>query len=184
MSTRVPAHFHLPWPCSTQARDSDLPKKRVRKRRKKEAEGEEEERSSVAVEALTIRLLAEGMVVLGRVQQVQEFGLRVSLPGAITGRVPLTKVSHPYSLLLRHFAQGVQEDSTVSRPLLSPLLSTFTPYKGVAVNCEIFMRSAHQQDTQEGFWWCEHREGTVSVLIGLSGYRTLYRKHWNGGGGQ
>lgn len=100
-----------------KARDSDLPKKRVRKRRQREVEGEEEERSSVAVEALTIRLLAEGMVVLGRVQQVQEFGLRVSLPGAITGRVPLTKVSHPYSLLLRHFAQGVQEDSTEVLPL-------------------------------------------------------------------
>lgn len=114
-----------------KARDSDLPKKRVRKRRKKEAEGEEEERSSVAVEALTIRLLAEGMVVLGRVQQVQEFGLRVSLPGAITGRVPLTKVSHPYSLLLRHFAQGVQEDSTEILPL------TRMFQEGQAVVCKV-----------------------------------------------
>ncbi|KAH6947997.1 hypothetical protein HPB50_022431 [Hyalomma asiaticum] len=98
-----------------QARDSDLPKKRSRKRKKKmqEDEAEAEESSSVAVEPLTIRLLVEGLVVLGRVQQVQEFGLRVSLPGAITGRVSLTNISQPYSLLLRQFAQEAQDQTTV-----------------------------------------------------------------------
>lgn len=102
-----------------KARDSDLPKKRRRKRKKKlhEDEAEEDESSSVAVEPLTIRLLAEGLVVLGRVQQVQEFGLRVSLPGAITGRVSLTNISQPYSLLLRQFAQGVQDQTSEILPL-------------------------------------------------------------------
>lgn len=103
-----------------KARDSDLPKKRSRKRKKKksdEDEAEEDESSSVAVEPLTIRLLAEGLVVLGRVQQVQEFGLRISLPGAITGRVSLTNISQPYSLLLRQFAQGVQDQTTEILPL-------------------------------------------------------------------
>lgn len=102
-----------------KARDSDLPKKRSRKRKKKmqEDEAEAEESSSVAVEPLTIRLLVEGLVVLGRVQQVQEFGLRVSLPGAITGRVSLTNISQPYSLLLRQFAQEAQDQTTEILPL-------------------------------------------------------------------
>lgn len=103
-----------------KARDSDLPKKRNRKRKKKSQKGdeaEEDEASSVVVEPLTIRLLAEGLVVLGRVQQVQEFGLRVSLPGAITGRVSLTNISQPYRLLLRQFAQGVQDQTTEILPL-------------------------------------------------------------------
>lgn len=102
-----------------KARDSDLPKKRSRKRPKKlqELESEEDIGSSVVVEPLTIRLLAEGLVLLGRVQHVQEFGLRVSLPGAITGRVSLTNISQPYSFLLRQFAKGVQEETMEILPL-------------------------------------------------------------------
>ncbi|KAK8769096.1 hypothetical protein V5799_014438 [Amblyomma americanum] len=102
-----------------KARDSGLPKKRSRKRPKKsqELESAEDIGSSVVVEPLTIRLLAEGLVLLGRVQQVQDFGLRVSLPGAITGRVALTNISQPYSLLLRQFAQGVQEETMEILPL-------------------------------------------------------------------
>lgn len=86
-----------------------LPKKQRRRRQRKSPKGEEKDRTSVVIEALTVHNLTEGMVVLGCVQQVLDFGLRVSLPGAILGNVDITQVSHAYSRLLRQFAQGVQE---------------------------------------------------------------------------
>ncbi|CAN7999018.1 unnamed protein product [Ixodes hexagonus] len=92
---------------------SNLAKKPSRKRRKKstkQADGEEQ--TAVVIEPLTVHTLVEGMVVLGCVQQTHEFGLKVSLPGAIMGRVDIMHVSQPYSKLLRKFAQGVQDDST------------------------------------------------------------------------
>uniref|UniRef100_A0A147BRK9 Protein RRP5 homolog n=1 Tax=Ixodes ricinus TaxID=34613 RepID=A0A147BRK9_IXORI len=92
---------------------SGLAKKPSRKRRKKSTkEAGDDEQTLVVVEPLTVHTLAEGMVVLGCVQQAHEFGLKVSLPGAITGQVDIMHVSQPYSTLLRKFALGVQEDST------------------------------------------------------------------------
>jgi hypothetical protein len=41
------------------------------------------------------------MVLLGVVQEVQEFELRVSLPGHLQGCVPITNISPAYTAYLR-----------------------------------------------------------------------------------
>ena len=45
------------------------------------------------------------MVLLGLVQEVQEFQLRVSLPGHLQGAVPITSISPAYTAYLR-YSQG------------------------------------------------------------------------------
>ena len=41
------------------------------------------------------------MVILGVVSEVQDFELRVSLPGRLVGTVPITNISTPYTTALK-----------------------------------------------------------------------------------
>lgn len=51
-------------------------------------------------------MLAEGMQLLSRVQEVREMDVLLSLPGRIQAVVPITNISTPYTNLLNMLAQG------------------------------------------------------------------------------
>ena len=53
------------------------------------------ERSGVLIDCV------QGMVLLGLVQAVEEFQVRVSLPGHLQGCVPITNISPAYTAFLR-----------------------------------------------------------------------------------
>lgn len=51
-------------------------------------------------------MLAEGMQLLSRVQEVREMDVLLSLPGRIQAVVPITNISTPYTNLLNRLAEG------------------------------------------------------------------------------
>lgn len=54
---------------------------------------------------VTLQMVAEGMHVLGKVQEIREMDVILSLPGRILAVVPITNISTPYSKLLDKLAQ-------------------------------------------------------------------------------
>ena len=56
----------------------------------------------------------EGMLLLGRVKEVHEYELIVSLPNGLSGTVPITCISDAYSALLQHLANGDTSTQGVS----------------------------------------------------------------------
>lgn len=63
--------------------------------------------------------LAEGMVMLGYISDVQDFELRVSLPGRMVGIVPITNISTPYTAALKEAASNPDSDGVDLTPLTS-----------------------------------------------------------------
>lgn len=84
-----------------------------------------------SLEDLSYRVLTEGMVVLGCITEITDYYLHVSLPGLISGRVPVTQISDPYSQLLQSTSQS--DDSIEA---LCPLSELF--YKGQLVSAHIW----------------------------------------------
>lgn len=129
---------------------SSLTKISSRKRKKKSAKQMDSEgQVSVVIEPLTVRTLAEGMVVLGCVQQVHELGLKISLPGAIMGQVDISHVSRPYTNLLREFAQGLRKDLTEVHKLSEMF------WEGQTVACKVLSVAPE-------------KEGSLRVSVNLS----------------
>uniref|UniRef100_A0A0P6D669 Programmed cell death protein pre-rrna processing protein rrp5 n=1 Tax=Daphnia magna TaxID=35525 RepID=A0A0P6D669_9CRUS len=67
---------------------------------------EKEKTMLESIEPLTFKMLAEGMQLLSRVQEVREMDVLLSLPGRIQAVVPITNISTPYTNLLNMLAQG------------------------------------------------------------------------------
>lgn len=63
---------------------------------------------------LCSQVLNEGMIVLGRITEITDYFLHVSLPGLTAGRVPVTQISEPYSQLL-HSTQQNDDEIDVSK---------------------------------------------------------------------
>ncbi|XP_034255827.1 protein RRP5 homolog [Thrips palmi] len=85
----------------------------------------------LALEDLSYRTLNEGMVVLGCITEITDYSLHVSLPGFISGRVPVTQISEPYSQLLQ---SSGQDDTEIDA--LCPLSELF--YKGQLVTAKVW----------------------------------------------
>ena len=56
------------------------------------------------------------MTILGFISEVQDFELRVSLPGRLVGTVPITNISGPYTAALKVYFRWN-----------SPLLKSYAP---------------------------------------------------------
>lgn len=84
-----------------------------------------------ALDDLSYRVLNEGMVVLGRVTEITDYYLHVSLPGLTAGRVPITQISEPYSQVLQSAGQNEDEFDK-----LCPLSELF--YKGQFVTAQVW----------------------------------------------
>ncbi|XP_043222623.1 protein RRP5 homolog isoform X1 [Amphibalanus amphitrite] len=112
----------------------DQPKKKAKKQKvkQKKLKGEAKKTNGTAeddfthVEPLKQDDLEAQMVLLGRVKQVEEFHLLVSLPCHLVGSVPITNISSTYSRLV-----GSQQDGE-SAPALSDLFTT-----GQYVSCMV-----------------------------------------------
>lgn len=63
------------------------------------------------------QVLNEGMVVLGRITEITDYYLHVSLPGLTAGRVPVTQISEPYSQLLH--SSGQDDEGIEARNFLT-----------------------------------------------------------------
>lgn len=103
--------------------------------RKEIKKAEKEKNSLASVEPLTYKMLAEGMNILCKVQEVKEMEILLSLPGRIQAMVPITSISTPYSALLNRLANN--EDLEVKG-----LKELFTA--GMVMPCNI------KQVTQDG----------------------------------
>lgn len=58
--------------------------------------------------------IVEGQVILGCIQEVHDYELKVSLPHRLSGTVPITKISKAYTELVKKMAEGENEDEEVS----------------------------------------------------------------------
>lgn len=85
----------------------------------------------ISLDDLSYKTLTEGMIVLGRVTEITDYYLHVSLPGLISGRVPVTQISEPYSQLLQSMSQS---DDNIEA--LCPLSELF--YKGQLVLAQVW----------------------------------------------
>ncbi|KAK7110889.1 protein RRP5 homolog [Littorina saxatilis] len=63
------------------------------------------------VEVLNFQTLSEGLVLLGRVKEVQDYRVMVSLPHGLLGTLPITAISHAYSQRLQALADSDKDDS-------------------------------------------------------------------------
>jgi len=72
-----------------------------------------------SVTPVTYEQLAEGMVMLGYISDVQDFELRVSLPGRLVGIIPITNISTPYTAALKEAASNPDSDGVDLTPLTS-----------------------------------------------------------------
>jgi len=72
-----------------------------------------------SVTTVSYSQLAEGMVMLGYISDVQDFELRVSLPGRLVGIIPITNVSTPYTSALKEAASNPDSDGVDLTPLTS-----------------------------------------------------------------
>lgn len=55
-------------------------------------------------------MVTEGLKILGKVQEVREIDLLLSLPGRIQAVVPITNISTPYTKLLNQMAEDETAD--------------------------------------------------------------------------
>nr|XP_045592491.1 protein RRP5 homolog [Procambarus clarkii] len=83
------------------------PSKTNKKRKKQNKIGEAVKKrqktdnfSTVDIQPLTYETLVEGQVILGRVSQVHEYTLHISLPHKLRGTVTIARISNAYNILL------------------------------------------------------------------------------------
>ncbi|XP_057371391.1 protein RRP5 homolog [Daphnia carinata] len=79
---------------------------------------EKEKTMLESIEPLTFKMLAEGMQLLSRVQEVREMDVLLSLPGRIQAVVPITNISTPYTDLLNMLAQGEDVETKSLKEIL------------------------------------------------------------------
>lgn len=115
----APAQKPAPKDVLFGASTSSSQKKRRRKHRAKPKGSADDapEEELPSLEPLNAHSLTEGVVLLGCVQLVHDFGLKVSLPYGSVGNVGLSDISRVYSNLLRRFAHGEQDvdDTAIAR---------------------------------------------------------------------
>ena len=70
-------------------------------------------------EALPFQMLSEGMHLLGKIQEVREMDILLSLPGRIQAIVPITNISAPYSQLLTCLANDEEVETKSLREMFS-----------------------------------------------------------------
>lgn len=76
---------------------------------------------------LSFRQLSAGQVVLACVVSVEEYLLKISLPGRLPAQVKLTRVSRAYTKALKAWAQQDESEKAEDHPPIQPLTALFTP---------------------------------------------------------
>ncbi|XP_078040689.1 ribosomal RNA Processing 5 [Augochlora pura] len=125
---------------------TDLIQKNREKVSKKKHEGKnakrinEEEPNLVAntAERLSYATICEGLVVLGCISEVTEYGMIVSLPGGLLGYAQVSDISESYTNLLKNLFKSEDNSSSEFKPL-SELYST-----GEQIVC--YIKSIQRQD--------------------------------------
>ncbi|XP_043282743.1 protein RRP5 homolog [Venturia canescens] len=104
---------------SFSKKDAVSKPKKNRGKKSRETEPVEEVKSYVAntAECLTFSNVGEGMIVLGRIQETSEYGMIVSLPGHLNGRIQATDVNESYTNLLRDIVNSEDKDIEEFKPL-------------------------------------------------------------------
>ncbi|KAK2581800.1 hypothetical protein KPH14_002273 [Odynerus spinipes] len=105
-------------------KNTEQKKKRKNKDKKKLTKASETEFNFAAhvAERLSNATLCEGLVVLGRVCEVKEYDLIVSLPGGLNGQLRVTDISKSYTDLLQNIIK-TEEDTLCEFKPLSELYS-------------------------------------------------------------
>lgn len=109
--------------------EEKLPKRRQRERnlaRLEQLEHEKEElEQSVTAAPLHYNTVEEGMLLMGVIQKINRMFLKVSLPGRLYGRVPVTSISETYTERLQKLVeQGDSATTEICCPGLDELYST------------------------------------------------------------
>lgn len=77
----------------------------------------EEEQVRIIIDNMSLQKLPEGITILGCVQAILDYEIKLSIPGGIIVVVPVTNISTPYSHLIEKFAE---DPATVTEKLLKP----------------------------------------------------------------
>ncbi|XP_069678974.1 rRNA biogenesis protein RRP5 isoform X2 [Periplaneta americana] len=64
------------------------------------------------IEPLSLKTVKEGMLILGRIEEIEEFKMSIALPGRLIGTVPITNISTPYTNCLRNLVNEVHTEQT------------------------------------------------------------------------
>jgi len=64
-------------------------------------------------------MLSEGMHLLGKIQEVREMDILLSIPGRMQAVVPITNISAPYSQLLNRLANDEEVETKSLREMFS-----------------------------------------------------------------
>lgn len=105
-------------------KNNPIKAKKVRaKKGLKKKDNEEDALVASTAQSLTYANLCEGMVILGRVHEVTDYDLIISLPGRLSGRVKATDISESYTNLL----QNVVNSGTDSLSEFKPLPELYNP---------------------------------------------------------
>ena len=95
--------------------------------KKKKVKKDKSEKTSLfdvkTVSTLTYSSLTEGQLLLGFVSKVQEYELKISLPGHLVASVPITNISSDFTKRLRAAAEATEDQTDVDIPGLDKLYS-------------------------------------------------------------
>ena len=104
------------------------------KKSKKKDKSKKQNKSTLEVRNvanLTYSQLSEGLVLLGYISQIQEFELKVSLPGHLVASLPITNISPAFTSRIRAATEA--EEKGESAEALPSLSSIFKEGEAVAV---------------------------------------------------
>ena len=91
----------------------DVKSKKNRGKKEQEvAHREEEKFIAKTAECLTYSSIGEGMTLLGRIQEVTQYDMTISLPGRLGGKLQVTDFGKRYTKLLEGIVESKDEDTT------------------------------------------------------------------------
>ncbi|XP_031829863.2 ribosomal RNA Processing 5 [Nomia melanderi] len=80
-------------------------------------DGEEENFVANTAERLSYTTICEGLVVLGRIFEITEYDLLISIPGGLIGRAQVTDISESYTNLLQSLIKCKDDQPSEFKPL-------------------------------------------------------------------
>lgn len=90
--------------------------KKIRKKKKlqKQSEVTTGDTPDVLVENLTMQNISSGMVLLGCVFEIEDYCVKLSLPGRLFGTVPIVNISDKYMECIRAFSESPDNDDVTA----------------------------------------------------------------------
>jgi hypothetical protein len=88
--------------------ENDKKAKKNKKNKKKKSDDPDDDNvlNVKSVDPLTYDRLIDGLKVLGRISEIRDLEVKLSLPGRLVATVPITKMSTPYTEALRKVAEN------------------------------------------------------------------------------